>query len=299
MINGIINIYKEKGYTSHDVVAKMRGILKQKKIGHTGTLDPDATGVLPVCLGNGTKLCDMLQDQSKEYIATLRFGIETDTQDISGTVIESYDCSILNEEQVRIATDSFVGEYYQIPPMYSAKKVNGKKLYELARAGKEIEREASLIYMKEIEVLEMNLPELKLRVHCSKGSYIRTLCHDIGKKLQVGAVMTSLERTRVGQFQLKDSITLKELEELRDRNQVEAHVLPTDIVFGEYKAVHVLPEFQRLIENGNGLFLTFIKEKQEFLDGEIVRVYDISDRFFGLYRFDEEKQMLKTWKMFL
>lgn len=299
MINGIINIYKEKGYTSHDVVAKMRGILKQKKIGHTGTLDPDATGVLPVCLGNGTKLCDMLQDQTKEYIATLRFGFETDTQDISGTVIESYDISILNEDQVRIATDSFVGEYYQIPPMYSAKKVNGKKLYELARAGKEIEREASLIYMKEIEILEMNLPELKFRVHCSKGSYIRTLCHDIGQKLQVGAVMTSLERTRVGQFQLNDSITLKELEELRDRNQVEAQILPTDIVFEEYTAVHVLPEFQRLIENGNGLFLTFIKEKQEFLDDEIVRVYDISDRFFGLYRFDKEKQMLKTWKMFL
>lgn len=299
MINGIINIYKEKGYTSHDVVAKMRGILKQKKIGHTGTLDPDATGVLPVCLGNGTKLCDMLQDQTKEYIATLRFGFETDTQDISGTVIESYDISILNEDQVRIATDSFVGEYYQIPPMYSAKKVNGKKLYELARAGKEIKREASLIYMKEIEILEMNLPELKFRVHCSKGSYIRTLCHDIGQKLQVGAVMTSLERTRVGQFQLNDSITLKELEELRDRNQVEAQILPTDIVFEEYTAVHVLPEFQRLIENGNGLFLTFIKEKQEFLEDEIVRVYDISDRFFGLYRFDKEKQMLKTWKMFL
>jgi tRNA pseudouridine55 synthase len=183
--------------------------------------------------------------------------------------------------------------------MYSAKKVNGKKLYELARAGKQIEREASLIFMKEIEILEMNLPELKLRVHCSKGSYIRTLCHDIGKKLQVGAVMTSLERTRVGQFQLKDSITLKELEELRDMNQVEAHILPTDIVFEEYTAVHVLPEFQRLIENGNGLFLTFIKEKQEFLDGETVRVYDESDKFFGLYRYDQEKQMLKTWKMFL
>ena len=169
MINGLINIYKEPGFTSHDVVAKLRGIVKQKKIGHTGTLDPDAEGVLPVCLGKGTRLCDMLTDHSKVYRAVLLLGIDTDTQDISGQILEKRPVEE-NPEKVLEVIKGFIGPYDQIPPMYSALKVNGKKLYELAREGQEVERKARRITIHEIRILEINLPEVKLEVTCSKGT---------------------------------------------------------------------------------------------------------------------------------
>ncbi len=180
MYHGIINVYKEAGYTSHDVVAKLRGICRQKKIGHTGTLDPDAVGVLPVCLGNATKLCDMLTDRQKEYIATLQLGISTDTQDGSGKVLARREVSA-SPSEVRDVILSFVGDSMQVPPMYSALKVNGKKLYELAREGKEVERAARPITIYELEILEEAHPEYIIKVKCSKGTYIRTLCHDIGE----------------------------------------------------------------------------------------------------------------------
>ena len=221
MLNGIINIYKEKGFTSHDVVAKMRGICKQKKIGHTGTLDPDATGVLPVCLGSGTKLCDMLTDKDKEYVAELLLGVITDTQDISGQILEQREVQV-SEEQVRETVMGFQGDYMQIPPMYSALKVNGKKLYELARAGKEVERHARPVRIHEIEIIEMRLPVVKIRVACSKGTYIRTLCADIGEKLGCGGTMQSLLRTKVGIFELDKAVTLAQLEAIRDEDGLES-----------------------------------------------------------------------------
>ena len=178
MYHGIINVYKEKGFTSHDVVAKLRGICKQKKIGHTGTLDPEAVGVLPVCLGSATKLCDMLTDKTKEYVAVLKLGVVTDTQDLTGTILEEHPVTV-TEEQIREVIFSFQGDQLQIPPMYSALKVNGKKLYELAREGKEVERAARPITIHEIEILKEELPEITIRVSCSKGTYIRTLCHDV------------------------------------------------------------------------------------------------------------------------
>ena len=196
MVNGILNVYKEKGYTSHDVVAKLRGIVGQKKIGHTGTLDPDAEGVLPVCLGRATKVCDMLTEKDKTYEAVLLLGKETDTQDISGTVLRVGETEGLTQEQVKDCVMSFVGEYDQIPPMYSALKVNGKKLYELAREGKTIERKSRKVEIKEIRILEMALPRVRMEVSCSKGTYIRTLCHDIGEKLGCFGCMESLLRTR-------------------------------------------------------------------------------------------------------
>lgn len=185
-MDGIINVYKEKGYTSHDVVAKMRGILRMKKIGHTGTLDPDAEGVLPVCLGKGTKLCDMLTDRSKTYRAVLLLGLETDTQDTTGAVLKESPVDV-SEEEVRETVMGFVGHYDQIPPMYSALKVGGKKLYELARAGKEVERQARPVEILEIQVEEISLPRVTMTVSCSKGTYIRTLCYDIGRKLGAAA----------------------------------------------------------------------------------------------------------------
>ena len=213
MVNGIINIYKEAGFTSHDVVAKLRGIVKQKKIGHTGTLDPDATGVLPVCLGNATKLCDMLTDKSKEYEACMLLGVTTDTQDMSGQVLTRQEVCC-TEEEARAAVLSFIGGYDQIPPMYSAIKVNGKKLYELARNGVEIERKPRHVEIPDITILECALPEIRFRVSCSKGTYIRALCADIGDKLGCGAAMKSLIRTRVGNFHIEDAWKLSDVEKM-------------------------------------------------------------------------------------
>ena len=201
MINGIVNVYKEKGYTSFDVVAKMRGIFKQKKIGHTGTLDPDAEGVLPVCLGRATKVCDLLTDKDKEYETVLLLGVVTDTQDLTGEVLARKEVNA-SENEVKSAILSFVGEYMQVPPMYSALKVNGQKLCDLARKGVTVERKARPVTIHGIEILSVDLPEVRMRVHCSKGTYIRTLCQDIGEKLGCGGCMKSLLRTRVAAFAL-------------------------------------------------------------------------------------------------
>ena len=201
MIHGVLNVYKEAGFTSHDVVAKLRGILKQKKIGHTGTLDPDAVGVLPVCLGKGTRLCDMLTDETKTYETVLLLGKSTDTQDISGTVIVEAQPET-EEEKIRACIAGFEGEYMQIPPMYSALKVNGKKLYELAREGIQVERKPRRVQFHRIRILELAPPRVKMEVTCSKGTYIRTLCHDIGETLGCHGCMEHLTRTRVGRFRI-------------------------------------------------------------------------------------------------
>ena len=211
MRNGIINVYKEKGFTSFDVVAKLRGILKQKRIGHTGTLDPDATGVLLVCLGNATKVCDLLTDKDKEYEAVLLLGKTTDTQDISGQVLREAKVTA-SEDEVCRTIQSFVGEYDQIPPMYSALKVNGRKLCDLAREGITVERKARRVTIYSIEILSVCLPEVKMRVHCSKGTYIRTLCQDIGEALGCGGCMRELVRTRVSCFSIEEAQTLAEIE---------------------------------------------------------------------------------------
>ena len=186
MVHGILNVYKEKGYTSHDVVAKLRGIIGQKKIGHTGTLDPDAEGVLPVCLGKATRLCDLLTEKEKTYEAVLLLGRTTDTQDTTGETLAVSDTEHLTEEEVRRAVLSFQGTYPQVPPMYSALKVNGKKLYELAREGKTVERKPRMVTIYGIEILSADLPRVRMEVKCSKGTYIRTLCQDIGESLGCG-----------------------------------------------------------------------------------------------------------------
>lgn len=298
MLNGVIVIRKEAGFTSHDVVAKMRGICRQKKIGHTGTLDPQATGVLPVCLGSGTKLCDMLTDKDKEYVAELLLGVETDTQDTTGTVLCERSVEV-SEEAVREAVMSFQGAYQQIPPMYSALKVDGKKLYELAREGKEVERKAREVFIHEIEILEMNLPVVKMRVACSKGTYIRTLCADIGTKLGCGGTMKSLQRTRVGSFTLEKAVTLTQLEGLRDENRLEEILYPVDSAFAECPKLHVRQEFCRLVDNGNSFYPNQTKEKQTYAPGDWVVVYREEGSFVGVYAFDAGRKWYKPVKMFL
>ena len=295
--NGIINIYKEQGYTSFDVVAKLRGILKMRKIGHTGTLDPDATGVLPVVLGSATKLVDMLTDKRKEYIATLRLGITTDTLDITGTVL-SETVPDVSEGEVREAILSFIGPMLQTPPMYSAIKVNGRKLYELAREGIEIERQKRSIDIFDIKILDMSLPDIKIKVECSKGTYIRSLCADIGDKLSCGAVMTSLVRTKSGDFAIERAYTLKEVEEAAAKERVEDMITPVDYCFMNYARVTVNGELLKAVRNGNMIKKADIA--QDLTEGDIskVRIYDPDGHFLAVYEMDRPG-LYKVHKMFL
>lgn len=309
MINGIMNVYKEKGYTSFDVVAKLRGIFHQKKIGHTGTLDPDAEGVLPVCMGKATKVCDLLTDKSKEYEAVMLLGVVTDTQDISGTVLAEREVCV-TEERVREAVMSFVGEYDQIPPMYSALKVNGQKLCDLAREGKTVERRARRVVIHSIEIEEIALPRVKMRVFCSKGTYIRTLCEDIGEQLGCGACMETLLRTRVSEFRVEDALRLSEIErrvqliaQQKNGKDLTAEDFPfmrsVDSVFLQNPKAVVSKEFEKFLYNGNrletGMFLSY----DSMWEDGAVRVYDEKDDFIGIYEYQDTYKNYKPVKMFI
>lgn len=299
MINGILNVYKEKGFTSHDVVAKLRGILHQKKIGHTGTLDPDAEGVLPICLGTATKLCDMLTDKSKTYHTVFKLGVVMDTQDITGTVQEE-NVVVCTEQQILDTIMSFVGKYEQVPPMYSAKKVNGKKLYEYAREGKVVERKACSVIIHSIEQIEVNLEknEISMDVSCSKGTYIRTLCHDIGQQLGCGACMLSLLRTKVSTFYIKDSLSLEKIQLLQEKEELLSYVYSPEQVLGEFSSIKVLEKGDKLLYNGNALPKNLLAPMQE-VSTEQVRVYDSKGKFVAIYGWDRDKKQYKPVKMFL
>lgn len=297
MVNGIINVYKEKGYTSFDVVAKMRGIFGQKKIGHTGTLDPDAQGVLPVCLGKATKVCGLLTDKDKVYKATMLLGIQTDTLDISGKVCNKAVVNV-TEQQVRDVISTFVGTIEQVPPMYSALKVNGKKLYELAREGKTIERKARKVSIYDITIDEICLPEVVMTVSCSKGTYIRSICDDIGTKLGCYGCMKDLLRTKVACFDIGDAYKISEIEKLK-----ESIVLPVDMLFENIPAVNTVLMAQKLIENGNRIPAEMINadgNKQRKYDDEgRYRIYNPEDSFVGIYTYKAETDDFKPVKIFM
>ncbi len=297
-LNGIIIINKEKGFTSHDVVAKLRGICKQKKIGHTGTLDPDATGVLPVCLGRATKVCDMLTDSDKIYEAVMLLGVTTDTQDTSGTVLEEKEIGDISKEQVVQRIQSFVGEYDQIPPMYSALKINGQKLCDLARKGIEVKREARKVKIYSIDIKEISFPYVTMRVSCSKGTYIRTLCHDIGESLGIGACMKKLLRVQAAGFSLEESMFLKEVEEYANNNRLEEILIPVDRVFSGYPLVHVKKAFEVLYKNGNPLEEKMFNET-DVSRCEPIRVYDEENEFIGIFQYKAERELFCPVKMFL
>lgn len=310
-MDGIINVYKEPGFTSHDVVAKLRGILHMKKIGHTGTLDPDAQGVLPVCVGRATKLCGMITDWGKTYEAVMLLGRKTDTQDISGNIVEQRRVSV-DERMVLEAATSFVGGYEQIPPMYSALKHNGKKLYELARQGIEIERAPRRVNIDFIRINEMNLEDeektVTFTVSCSKGTYIRTLINDIGEKLGCGACMVKLIRTRVGQFVIDESLTLNQISALVLKGTVEDYIISADELF-DYPKLVVREEYNKLLYNGNRFAAdavceeseisqgqhyiqdcghSYIQENaREYEQGQQYRIYDAIGNFIGIYAYRE------------
>lgn len=298
-MNGIINVYKEKGYTSHDVVAKLRGILKQKKIGHTGTLDPDAEGVLPVCLGNATKLCDMITAKEKTYRTVMLLGIETDTQDISGKIINERPVEVSETEVIK-TINAFVGPYNQIPPMYSAIKINGKKMYELARAGIEVEREARPVYIYEINIIEIKLPRVTMEVKCSKGTYIRTLCHDIGLKLGTYACMEELLRTQSGVFGLDTAFKLADIEAMRDNNTLEDKLIRVESVFAELPSFSVNEKWNKYLYNGNRMPLESFDIKKTVNEWPVlIRVYDSNNAFIGVYEYKQDATDYKPVKLFL
>lgn len=296
-------VWKPEGWTSHDVVAKVRRLLKMKRIGHAGTLDPMVTGVLPLCLGRSTRVVEYLQDKPKAYTATLRLGIATDTEDITGDIIERSDHVSLSLEQVQEALVRFEGTIDQVPPMFSALKVDGKRLYELAREGKTVERKTRKVHIYQIELLSTNLqaeePEMSFSVECSKGTYIRTLCVDIGKALGVPATMSKLIRTKSGGITEESCLTIEQIEQLAQANELTHYLLPAD------KAISHIPEAavddaigQRALQ-GQNIFLQAANiHRAEWDDGQIVRLYNHSRIFLGIFQIDTAASLLKPIKVF-
>ncbi len=302
MIDGIINVYKEQGFTSFDVVAKLRGILKQKKIGHTGTLDPMAEGVLMVCLGKATKLVDMLTAGDKEYRTVMKLGLNTDTEDITGEVLQTFDIPAdISDNQVIQVVESFIGTYNQIPPMYSAIKKDGKKLYEYAREGITIERTPREVTIFSIENIEVDLPYISFDVHCSKGTYIRSLCRDIGEKLATGGTMTALTRSNVKGFTIDKALKLGRIEELVKSNELDSHILPVDALISSYKKFTIKEQYSKYLFNGNKLFFNQLSAEEAYeklADEEIIRIYN-GVEFLALYQYSAKEKILKPFKMFL
>ena len=295
-MNGIILVDKPQGWTSHDVVAKLRGIYQQRRIGHSGTLDPMATGVLAVFLGRGTRAVELCENDEKEYVAELLLGTVTNTQDITGEVLEQHPVEV-SRQQLEAVLEQFLGPQQQIPPMYSAVKIGGKKLYELARKGQSVERKPRSIVIHELELCDFDGKTARIRVVCSKGTYIRTLCHDIGAKLSVGGCMKELLRTKVGRFELSESLTLDELQKLKEEDRLAEAVLPVEEVFKELPEIRSdTEELDKLLKNGNPFRSRAVKAVK---GGDMFRVYHSDGTFIGVFKYDEEKHMYYPEKIFL
>lgn len=301
-MDGIFNIYKEKGFTSHDVVAIVRRTIHMKKVGHTGTLDPDAEGVLPVCVGRATKLSDVIMDGRKSYRAMLRLGITTTTEDASGEVLETK-AVVFSEDRIREVVASFIGRLEQVPPMYSAVKVNGKKLYELAREGKEIERKSRTIEVYDIRIRQFLPPDrVEIDVDCSKGTYIRALCADIGKALGCGGHMAELLRTRTGAFSLENAIKLEELKALAEAERAEEALLTMEEALQDFPVVRVSEKSAKYLYNGGKIQERFFTEKPaSYKEGDIVAAYDHANNLVGLYEIKKEENnvFIKPFKMLM
>ena len=295
--SGLLIINKEKGFTSFDVVAKLRGILHIKKIGHTGTLDPDAEGVLCVCIGKATKLVEELMDHDKEYETTLLLGTVTDTQDISGEVIRHIDQIDVSENELLGAITHFIGDIDQVPPMYSAKKVNGQRLYEAARNGQEVARKPVRIHIDDISVIGYDMPRADLRISCSKGTYIRTLCNDIGECLGCGGCMERLLRTRVGEYKLSQAHRLSEIEAAAREDEISSLIIPVEEVLSGLPAFLCNEAANKKLINGNRLELSELTPIDGAKPSERIRVYTHEGTFAAVYRADDRNY--KVDKFFL
>ncbi|MBR3003832.1 MAG: tRNA pseudouridine(55) synthase TruB [Lachnospiraceae bacterium] len=304
-MNGVINIYKEKNCTSFHAVAKLRWITGEQKIGHTGTLDPDATGVLPICLGKATKLVDFLMDTDKVYKAELLLGRSTDTLDKSGKVLEEMPYDMLrakvgSAEAIEKAILSFVGEIEQLPPMYSAVKVDGVKLVDAARKGREIERTPRKVKIYKITDIKVDsrLERATFTVRCSKGTYIRTLCEDIGKALGVPACMGDLERTESSGLGIDTAITLAQAEELAKEGKLDKYIIPTDRFLTKYPPLTVRDWAVRRLAQGNQMNPPDFVKGQKLGEKGKYRIYDEMGNFYALYYYDRKAGCYKCEKMF-
>ncbi|MFT5871610.1 MAG: tRNA pseudouridine55 synthase [Clostridium sp.] len=274
-MNGILNIYKPTGITSFDVVRRIRKISNVKKVGHAGTLDPEASGVLPVCIGKATKAIDYIMGDFKIYEAQLKLGVTTDTYDREGKILSENEVTASDDEITHVI-NSFIGEIKQIPPMYSALKVNGKKLYELARAGIEIEREARPIVIYGIDIMDIKVPYVKFRVKCSKGTYIRSLCYDIGELLKCGGMMWNLQRTATGQFHIEDAISIDDL----NNENINKHIMPIEKIFEKNTKITIEDRFVKFLLNG-----VVVKDKAltcKFEFDTMYSIYNNDNDFIGI-----------------
>lgn len=291
-MNGVINIFKNKGMSSFDVVRKVRKVAKEKKVGHTGTLDPEATGVLPVCLGKATKIIDYIMKAEKTYFVTFKLGIKTNTYDLEGEITEEKDISGITKEETLQTINSFVGEYSQVPPMFSALKKDGVRLYDLARQGIEIEREGRLITIYDIKNIEISMPYVSMEVTCSKGTYIRSLCYDIGEKLNVGATMVELRRTKTSTFSEEDSINIEDLNE----ENINDYIISIEEALKMYPRIDINKGYSKLFINGVKVCdKRALKSKPE--SDKLYRVYDEEGRFIGLGK--QEKSSFKIEKLLI
>ena len=276
-MNGILNIFKPKGMSSFDVVRVVKKVAKTGKVGHTGTLDPEATGVLPVCIGRATKIIDYIMDSEKVYEVTFKLGIRTTTYDLEGEILEEKDTSNLRNEDILDVIREFIGEYSQVPPMYSALKQNGVRLYELARKGIEVEREGRLIKIYNIEDIKINNPYVSMKVTCSKGTYIRSLCYDIGEKLGVFGTMTELNRSKTSVFSQEKSININDLTE----GNIGNYIVTMEEALSKYEAITVHGKYVKLLINGVRVAENrFTKDK--IINNRLYRVYDENNNFIGL-----------------
>ena len=276
-MNGVLNIFKPKGMSSFDAVRVVKKVAGTGKVGHTGTLDPEATGVLPICIGRATKIIDYIMDSEKVYEVTLKLGIRTTTYDLEGEVLEERDPSHLTEEEILNSINSFKGEYSQIPPMYSALKQNGVRLYELARKGIEVERKGRLVNIYNLEDIKINNPYISMKVTWSKGTYIRSLCYDIGEKLGVFATMTQLNRAKTSVFSQEKSININEL----TKENINDYILSMEEALEKYDKIVVNKKYVKLLVNGvrvaDGRFT-----KDKVINNKLYRVYDDENNFIGL-----------------
>ncbi|MEK6684194.1 MAG: tRNA pseudouridine(55) synthase TruB [Nitrospirota bacterium] len=282
-MDGFLNINKPAEWTSHDVVARLRILLKVKKVGHTGTLDPAATGVLPICLGKATKLARLLTESDKEYRAVMRLGETTDTQDADGKILVRRAADGLTEDRVRDVLVLFRGEIQQIPPMYSAVKINGQPLYKAARAGREVERAARTVIIHRLDLIRREGSDITLEVTCSKGTYIRTLCADVGERLGVGAHLHRLVRTRSGPFRIEEAMTLSEVETAVQEGRIRERLLSADRVLKDFPSVSVTHQGARLLLHGTPIGLQAVgRLPKEFKTGQSILVYNVAGDLIAL-----------------
>jgi tRNA pseudouridine55 synthase len=295
-MDGILNINKATGMTSHDVVASIRRLLKQKRVGHTGTLDPAASGVLPICIGQGTRVAEYLSESGKAYQAEIVFGVETDTYDSEGVVVRSASVADLTRAQIEQALQHFIGQQMQVPPRYSAVKLQGKPAYKLARGGENIFLEPRPITIYRLEVIDWLLPRLILAIECSKGTYIRSLAHDAGEQLGCGAHLAALVRTRSGPFSLTDSITLEQLADAfaaGNDQKVVRYLYPLDIALQQYPALTLDDATVERVLHGNPF------NYDEYIRADLARVYDRAGRFLAIAAWDGQRGLWQPRKVLL